>query len=234
LLVGVFQDAPLSHVLRIVSEVQLDVVQLHGSEPIEWAQHIPVPVIRVFHVGKSGMGVQNISRGGAHAFVLLDGLRDDGSRLSGGAGKIFDWDVAKKIVDDGEIVVDGFSAYTQSSLAKSTTASDQVGATAPSDAKAPEDTRGVAPPSAFPLPIILAGGLTPSNVAAAIERVQPWAVDVSGGVELADGSGKDIQKVKAFIQNAKGLLLSEEEEVDEEDAEVKEGGEEEENIYEEN
>ncbi|MDF1587936.1 MAG: phosphoribosylanthranilate isomerase [Gammaproteobacteria bacterium] len=48
-------------------------------------------------------------------------------------------------------------------------------------------------------PIILAGGLTVENVAMAIEQVQPYAVDVSGGVELAKGI-KDNQKIRTFMQ----------------------------------
>ena len=48
-------------------------------------------------------------------------------------------------------------------------------------------------------PLILAGGLTANNVAVAIEQVQPYAVDVSGGVELAKGI-KDTQKMSDFMQ----------------------------------
>lgn len=61
---------------------------------------------------------------------------------------------------------------------------------------------GIAAEIAAELPIMLAGGLTPENVADAIEQVRPWAVDVSSGVE--SGGNKDMEKVRAFVRAAKG------------------------------
>lgn len=51
-------------------------------------------------------------------------------------------------------------------------------------------------------PFVLAGGLTPDNVADAIARVRPWGVDASSGLESAPGI-KDLAKVASFVRRAK-------------------------------
>lgn len=189
LVVGVFQGQSLEEIQRIVAAVQLDLVQLHGDEPADWAKHIPVPVIRAFHlpakssptsvsdataspnttVHETGASTRDMTRPGLNQFILLDAVRP-GAKLSGGAGMALDWEAARSIVDAGEL------ASSSSTIASS--------------------------PSAPPLPIILAGGLTPENIAEAAKIVRPWAVDVSGGVE--SNGAKDPAKIRAFIAAAKG------------------------------
>ncbi|KAI0829755.1 N-anthranilate isomerase [Trametes gibbosa] len=163
LVVGVFQNQPLEAVLGAVAAVPLDMVQLHGAEPVGWARHVPVPTVRAFHVGEDGSGLAGVARAGAHQFVLLDAVpAGRGGALSGGTGSRVDVRVAKDVVERGE----GGGGDR--------------------------------------LPVILAGGLDAGNVREVVAAVRPWAVDVSGGVENADGSGKDPEKVKAFVKAAKG------------------------------
>ena len=55
--------------------------------------------------------------------------------------------------------------------------------------------------------IILAGGLTPENVGEAIQRVRPWAVDVSGGVEQSPGK-KSYERIRTFVYNVRKASLA--------------------------
>ncbi|KAH8122000.1 anthranilate synthase / indole-3-glycerol phosphate synthase / phosphoribosylanthranilate isomerase [Trichoderma asperellum] len=83
--VGIFQNQPLSEVLEKQRLYNLDLVQLHGEEPIEWAKAIPVPVIRCFKPGHPSLGIR-----GYHAVPLLDS--------GAGSGKLLDVSSVKEVL----------------------------------------------------------------------------------------------------------------------------------------
>ena len=64
-------------------------------------------------------------------------------------------------------------------------------------------------PSQRKCPLVLAGGLNPKNVAAAVAAVRPYAVDVSGGVEQSPGI-KDYQKMSQFVSAVRSADLARE------------------------
>ncbi len=77
LLVGVFQNQPLDYVLAKQRLYDLDVVQLHGREPVEWARLLPVPVVHKFAPGEPG-----VSQRGYHVTTLLDSGSGSGAQLA--------------------------------------------------------------------------------------------------------------------------------------------------------
>ncbi|KAI2636593.1 indole-3-glycerol phosphate synthase-domain-containing protein [Hypomontagnella submonticulosa] len=93
LLAGVFQNQSLAEILDLQKRYNLDVVQLHGHEPVEWARAIPVPVLRRFSPGEPGLGAR-----GYHTLPLFD----SGS----GSGQLLDAvDVKAALARDAELRV---------------------------------------------------------------------------------------------------------------------------------
>ena len=87
LIIGVFQNQSLDYILAQQRLLNLDAVQLHGSEPVEWATLIPVPVIRRFATTDSGVGTR-----GYHSLPLLDSA-------VGGTGKPLDTEPVRKLLE---------------------------------------------------------------------------------------------------------------------------------------
>ncbi|MDQ0214355.1 phosphoribosylanthranilate isomerase [Oikeobacillus pervagus] len=148
--VGVFVNEDKKRVERMVKEIGLDFVQLHGDEPPEYARTLDVPVIKAFAFDEK-VNVEDLLNYPAEYF-LIDSPK---GKYRGGNGVTFDWDLL---------------ASSQLPCKK----------------------------------IFLAGGLDFQNVQEAISIVHPFAVDISSGVET-DGK-KDINKIKQFIQCAKGSV----------------------------
>ncbi|KAJ2162927.1 anthranilate synthase / indole-3-glycerol phosphate synthase [Coemansia sp. RSA 552] len=102
LLAGVFQNQPLEHILEVARQVPLDLVQLHGTEDVELAQKIPVPVIKVFHID-DGFSVDGgeLFRTFCHSVILLDTKVAAAGQQQGGHGVCFDWTIAGKLAAKG-------------------------------------------------------------------------------------------------------------------------------------
>lgn len=145
--VGVFADQTEAEIKDIISETDIDIVQLHGEEPPEFCEGLNKRVIKAIRV----RGMENLTEVKRYKACAL--LLDTYDRnLKGGTGRIFNWEIAREA-----------KVFNK---------------------------------------IIIAGGLTPENVADAIKVAQPYAVDVSSGVEKQKGL-KDHLKVKAFIYKVK-------------------------------
>jgi len=137
--VGVFVDTPPEAVLAQMRTARLQVAQLHGQEPPEWAEEVRrfYPVIKAFRL-----------QGPAQPHWLsypADALLVDGASPGSGQGYPLDW---------------------------------------------------ITPLCSHPR-LIIAGGLTPENLSAAL-GLRPYAVDVSSGVEAAPGR-KDPGKLGRFL-----------------------------------
>ncbi len=153
-IVGVFVDADASEILEVTQAVELDAIQLHGDEYPEDLAAIgkatKLPIWKAIPTG-APKDVENLDQWRSEMILL-----DTPSAGRGGAGRPFDWSLAKE-----------------------------------ARRRFPDQQ------------IMLAGGLDPANVAAAISLVAPFAVDVATGVETAPGV-KDAAKVAAFVAAVRG------------------------------
>jgi len=100
LVVGLFVNETFEHINYIVAEVGLDIVQLHGQEPLELARMIPVPVLKALSIGSEDTEnevIENIRKGnGLNSMFLLD-TKVVKSDIPGGNGVTFNWEIAKEV-----------------------------------------------------------------------------------------------------------------------------------------
>ncbi len=155
--VGLFVDPDDSTLDRVLSQVRLDLVQVHGRETPERLEQTRLeyglPVMKVIPVSEAAdLAAANPFLAVADR-LLFDAKPPKGATLPGGNAVSFDWTLLQG--------------------------------------------------RKWGLPWMLAGGLTPDNVAEAVRITGARAVDVSSGVESAPGI-KDPARIRAFIKAARG------------------------------
>ena len=191
--VGLFADQPMEEVNQVIEVCGLDLVQLCGAESLEYCRQIQAKVIKVLHVPLSANPVRPEPLRQAQ-----DGLVEGRNNACGSTGSPPAADS-----DNDFIGIFERSIQTYTGAGYLVTLDRQVdglqGGTGQNF-----DWDIAARLSRLGQEYFLAGGLTPGNVAKAVAQVHPWGVDVSSGVET-DGV-KDPEKIRAFIQNAKGAI----------------------------
>jgi phosphoribosylanthranilate isomerase len=142
--VGLFVNAPKEEVLSAISESRVNMLQFHGDEDENFCNQFNLPYIKAISF-KDGINLLEYCQLFASSSALL--IDTYSTKMRGGTGKTFNWDLI---------------------------------------------------PKQLPLPLIVAGGLDSENVSSLINSVNPYGVDVSGGVELEKGI-KDHNMMKNFV-----------------------------------
>jgi Indole-3-glycerol phosphate synthase len=139
--------------------------------------------------GKEGMEAANVSKCGAPAIRVVDiETHPDGT---GAAAP----DAVEKLLS--EITTDPVAILLDTSI-KGSAEGGGTGVTFDWSVAEKLQSNG--------LPVIIAGGLTPSNVKEAVTNVRPWGIDVSSGVEASPGK-KDHGAVEKFVKGARDAAV---------------------------
>jgi phosphoribosylanthranilate isomerase len=174
---GLFADQPLEEVNHTIKACGLDLAQLCGQESLDYCRRVPAQVIKVLHIPSTGPTSSRLSTYGRSS-GHCSGADSGGGDIDGLAETIEMYHNSGHLVNLDRLVA-GLQGGTGQSFDWSIAAR--------------LSQRGHS--------FLLAGGLTPENVAQAIATAQPWGVDVSTGVET-DGV-KDPQKIRAFIRQVR-------------------------------
>ena len=150
-LVGVFVNAPASHIRHVLQQCGLDLAQLSGDEPPEVLADLSglaFKGIRPSTLPQAETEAHRYAQPHTLPALLIDTYHPD---TYGGSGQTGNWPLAAHL--------------------------------------------------ARHYPLLLAGGLTPANIATAVSQVQPWGIDVASGIETTPGH-KDPAKMQQFIHTA--------------------------------
>lgn len=172
--VGLFVNAAADRICRLFDTLPLDLIQLHGDEPPEFLTQLGHrPTMRAFRIGGK-QGEQSDNR--------LQPVWDYLARC---------WELK---TPPALVLLDALaeSRYGGSGVLADWSAAREYLAQDEKEKEQEEENP----------PLVLAGGLTPANVAEAIRTVHPAAVDVASGVESSPGR-KDPAAVAAFVQAAR-------------------------------
>ena len=175
-LVGVFVNSSVDEVKNVLEACSLDLAQLHGDETPEMLESFK---------GKAFKAIRLHLHRTAFVAVQVSAQPVDTSAYQFLSVETSVHPFAKQSVDSPALLVDAAvkGVYGGSGVTADWSAAAEL---------------------AKQYPLLLAGGLTPENVADAVRQVKPWGVDVASGVESGAGE-KDAAKMSAFVKAVKRL-----------------------------
>ncbi|MDP1545723.1 MAG: phosphoribosylanthranilate isomerase [Anaerolineales bacterium] len=176
-LIGVFVNSSVEEVNDILETCSLDLAQLHGDETPEMLAALNGKAFKAIRLSLSESVETSV-----HPFLhpLTASVHPFLHPLTASVHPL-----AKQSVDNPVMLIDASvkGVYGGSGITADWTAAAEL---------------------AKKYPLLLAGGLTPENVAEAVRQVKPWGVDVASGVESTPGE-KDAEKMVKFVKEIKRL-----------------------------
>lgn len=174
--VGVFVNAPAEQVISYYNVGIIDIAQLHGNENEEYIKKLHdagLTVIKAFKMKKTG---ENINLAGNANIETPE--KPTGNAITETYGKSTDDVITEAVKSSADYIM--FDP-----------------------GKGEGATFNWQPIKGIKREFFLAGGLTPENIEKAVETVQPFAVDVSSGIET--NGHKDPDKMSAFVKSTRAL-----------------------------
>ncbi len=175
-LVGVFVNSPADEIRATLQAAYLHLAQLHGDESPEMVANLAPLAFKAIRLSSSVSVRESVKES---AFSPSVSVRES-VKESAFSPSVSIRDSVTESVSVPALLVDAAvkGVYGGSGVTTDWSAAAEL---------------------AKQVPLLLAGGLTPENVAEAIARVQPWGVDTASGVESAPGV-KDPAKMQAFVK----------------------------------
>ena len=178
--IAVFVDEDAATIVRVCDAIGVDHAQLHGDGARDALETLPMRIRAVWVLNADANG-QIVSKFPGDEEKLIAARQKSMSGEQGWRAAVDFVNGPRRVVD--WLLIDGVNAGSGTAF---------------------DWSKLKAPKGASRKGWLLAGGLTPENVATAIEAAHPNGVDVASGVADASGVAKDESKVKAFVANARG------------------------------
>jgi phosphoribosylanthranilate isomerase len=176
-LVGVFVNSSISEIRSTLETAHLHLAQLHGNEPPEMLAELQPHAFKAIRLPSSVFLRESATKSVSQSVPIRESV------IESVAKSVPIRDSVTESINYPALLLDSSAPglYGGSGLTTDWDAAAQI---------------------ASQYSILLAGGLTPENVAKAIAQVQPWGVDTASGVESTPGV-KDPEKMKRFVEQVR-------------------------------